>query len=834
MSERVGKVRNRAPAPIQVTAEQIIRGAQEFREEPFVPTATIIRSEAELKEYRQNKRKEFETLVTRKGRERPNVWLRYAKWEAEQNDLERARSVYERAIEVDPRNSGFWMRYAMMEMANKMVNHARNIFDRATRILPRYEAFWLKWCQMEETIGNISGARSVLERWISLDPPPEPEAWNVYINFEIRHENIEGARAIFERYLVKHNTVETYLKYAKFEAQHGDVDRARLIYERAVRELEEDANVPELFLAFTAFEESQKEYERARVIYKYALEHVPSVQAESLYERYAAFEKQYGTTTDTEQVVIAKRRFYFEEELKKNPFNYDMWFDFARMEERVVLDLAAALPDDVVETMRRQLEDEARLQMLNSSSNQMTTDPQPTVGPAKGTSEYEDLRLQVLAKQNPTLHNRVREVYERAIAQVPAPSNPQKGYVPTDKRNWRRYIYLWVNYAVYEELVAGDMDRARQVMKTCLDLIPHKIFTFSHVWLHAAHLEIRAKNLPGARKLLGYSMGICPREKVIKGYLDFELQLGNMDRCREISTKYVELFPAVSESWIRFAQMETSLRELERARAIYELALDQGRETMTEDSLEEVWKAYINFERSEANPEKVRALYQRRLQIQDLGIAKRCSYWCEWATWEAQGPDVAGLEGEQKSSISLSERAEASRKVWNAAEGSFKKEIQAASQLVQDLQQHLQQIISSLKQTRGENYATDGLPPSEEEVDAVNRLSDALTIMCAAKEARFKVLEAQIQCEQQYLSEDSASTSRIKEITSRMPQKLRKRKRVFVAQFGTSWSEISEGYIEYVFPEETATTAKTNKLAEVAKLWKLRQQQQQQAAVKQE
>ena len=39
--------------------------------------------------------------------------------------------------------------------------------------------------------------------------------------------------------------------------------------------------------------------------------------------------------------------------------------------------------------------------------------------------------------------DRVREVYERAVAQVP----------PGDmKRHWRRYIFLWLNYALFEEI----------------------------------------------------------------------------------------------------------------------------------------------------------------------------------------------------------------------------------------------------------------------------------------------------------------------------------------------------------------------------------------------
>lgn len=38
---------------------------------------------------------------------------------------------------------------------------------------------------------------------------------------------------------------------------------------------------------------------------------------------------------------------------------------------------------------------------------------------------------------------RVREVYERAVAQVPPGS---------EKRYWRRYIFLWLDYALFEEI----------------------------------------------------------------------------------------------------------------------------------------------------------------------------------------------------------------------------------------------------------------------------------------------------------------------------------------------------------------------------------------------
>ena len=66
------------------------------------------------------------------------------------------------------------------------------------------------------------------------------------------------------------------------------------------------------------------------------------------------------------------------------------------------------------------------------------------------------------------------EAYERAIANVP----PSK-----EKRFWRRYIYLWIYYAVFLELDANELEKARNVYKRCIECIPHKSFTFGKVCL---------------------------------------------------------------------------------------------------------------------------------------------------------------------------------------------------------------------------------------------------------------------------------------------------------------------------------------------------------------
>lgn len=70
-----------------------------------------------------------------------------------------------------------------------------------------------------------------------------------------------------------------------------------------------------------------------------------------------------------------------------------------------------------------------------------------------------------------------------------------------------------------------DYDRARQIYRTALQIIPHKQFTFAKVWLLFAMFEVRRLDLPAARKLLGAAVGMCPKEKLFKGYIQLELDV---------------------------------------------------------------------------------------------------------------------------------------------------------------------------------------------------------------------------------------------------------------------------------------------------------------------
>ncbi|VDL50581.1 unnamed protein product [Hymenolepis diminuta] len=592
---KFAKVKNKTPAPIQITAEQILREAKnrELEVAPVAPTQKITNL-AELRDFQLRKRKDYEDNI-RKNRLAMQNWIKYAKFEESQGELQRARSIFERALDVDFRNIGLWLKYADMEMRNKQVNHARNLWDRAVALIPRANQFWYKYTYMEELLGNVAGARQVFERWMEWEP--EEQAWHAYINFELRYKELQRARLIYERFVLVNPEPKNWVKYAKFEERNNYINSARKVFERAVEFYGTDNPQARLFIEFARFEERQKEHDRARVIYKYALDNLPSDECPEIYKAYTLHEKKYGDRLAIEGVILNKRKFQYESEVEANPHNYDVWFDYVRLMEE------------------------------------------------EGSVEQ------------------TRELYERAVANVP----PVK-----EKRYWRRYIYLWINYAFYEELTVADVERTREVYNFALRLIPHKKFTFAKMWLYAAKFEIRQKQLTAARKLLGTALGKCPKAKLFRGYIELEIQLREFDRCRKLYDKFLEFSPENCTTWMRYAEIEALLDEVERARAIYELAISQPLLDMPEI----LWKAYIDYEIEQREWDRARALYRRLMEK-----TQHVKVWLSLANFELCAQDAVEVEegnADSETAMATNEREgraaiERSRAVYREANQALRK-----------------------------------------------------------------------------------------------------------------------------------------------------------------
>ncbi|KAL2019235.1 hypothetical protein VTK56DRAFT_9962 [Thermocarpiscus australiensis] len=587
------RVKNKAPAPVQISAEQLLREAVDRQETALQKPTQRFADLEELKEYQGRKRREFEDYI-RRNRLRLHNWFQYAQWELEQKDFARARSVFERALDVHPNNTQLWIRYIEAEIKNRNINHARNLLDRAVTRLPRVSKLWYKYLYVMEMLGDIPGTRQVFDRWMKWEP--DEDAWNAYIKLEKRYGEYDRARQIFRAFTAVHPEPRTWLKWAKFEEEYGTSDMVREVFQTAIQTIAEtlgDDEVDErLFIAFARYEARQKEYERARAIYKFGLDNLPRSRSMALHAQYTTFEKQFGDREGVEDVVLTKRRRLYEEQVKENPKNYDVWFDFARLEE------------------------------------------------SGGDAD------------------RVREVYERAIAQVP----------PTqEKRHWRRYIFLFLFYAIWEERGAKDIERARQIYDTALGLVPHKKFTFAKLWVAKAHFEIRQGQLTAARKTLGRAIGMCPKDKLFREYISLEQRLYEFDRCRTLYEKHALYNPSNCQTWIKWAELERGLDDLDRTRAIFELAISQP----VLDMPEVVWKAYIDFEEEEGEYDRTRELYERLLEK-----ANHPKVWISYAQFEINIPeaDEGAEEGEEEAEERpVSEEAKArARKVFERAHKSMK------------------------------------------------------------------------------------------------------------------------------------------------------------------
>ena len=579
------RIKNRAPAAIQISSEQILREAAD-RQEAHVPEPIVkIHDAEEYQAHLRDRRKHFEDNI-RYRREHIGNWVKYARFEEDNKEYERARSIFERSLEVDHRSSELWLRYAEFELRNEFVNHARNVLDRAVQLLPRVDFLWYKYVFLEETVGDIPKCRAVFERWMKWQP--DDNAWLSFARFETRHatDGLDRAQAVLRTYVNTYPSARSFLRFAKWaEYEAKQIPLARTIFEATLSELPpEEVKQARVFMQFASFEERQGEHERARVIYRHAVDLLKlgednrdsedavtsdyeKSKRDELYKAYISFEKKHGDREGIEQLVLTKQRAQYKKRMEMDPFDYDGWFEWAKMEEEA---------------------------------------PSPT----------------------PAI---VRDIYEQAVAQVP-PSNM--------KDDWRRYIYLWIYYAVYEEMTNRDLDRAAQVYRTCLSLIPHETFSFAKIWILAAQLHVRRKDLTAARKLLGKALGMCGKEKIYIAYIAMELALGEVERCRTLYNNYLKAMPHNCQAWSKYAQLEKAVGETDRCRALYELAVAQP----ALDMPELLWKGYIDFEIDEGEADRARQLYQRLLEK-----TAHVKVWISWAQFEAtQRLGGKGLEAARR------------------------------------------------------------------------------------------------------------------------------------------------------------------------------------------
>ena len=396
--------------------------------------------------------------------------------------------------------------------------------------------------------------------------------------------NVAGARQVFERWMKWEPDHQGWRAYIKMELRYDEVDRARGVYERYVR----CHPTVKAWVNYAKFEGKLGERERARQVYETAVRELGlDANTIDLFQKFAQFE-EFCKEFDRARAIY---KYALDNVPRKQA--EELYSDYVRFEKK--------------HGDRNEIED------VISRKKRFQYEEDLKANPSAYDTWFDYLRLE----EGSGTHDQVRELYERAISNVPPAQ---------EKRFWRRYIYLWINYALYEELEAEDAGRTREVYQQCLKFIPHRTFSFSKVWILAAQFEVRQRNLSGARKTYGRAIGMAPKKKIFDSYIEMEMQLGNVDRCRALYEKYLEVMPSSCDAWCKFADLERNLGETERTRAIFELAVQQ----QMLDKPENLWKMYIDFEIGEGERERARDLYERLMER-----TKHVKVWISFARFEA-------------------------------------------------------------------------------------------------------------------------------------------------------------------------------------------------------
>jgi crooked neck len=282
--------------------------------------------------------------------------------------------------------------------------------------------------------------------------------------------------------------------------------------------------------------------------------------------------------------------------------------------------------------------------------------------------------------------------------------------------------------------------------------------------------------------VLGTAIGLCGKEKIFKGYVELELSLKEFDRARKLYERALEWDPSNSKSWIRFAELERNLFDIERARAIYDLAIRQSTESSGLDMPEVVWKAWIDFEFEEREWHNVQQLYERLLE--------RTGHVKVWISF-AQSWMAAAIAEEEDEDDDDDEEEDGNEEEEGGEEDVPKQKTLTEEQLVSRKAKRQEAVVKSR--------------------DTFDRAYRDLK-MKGLKEERVVVLEAWKTFESNHGDEEG-----LQAVQAKMPRVVKKRR---AAESGQGMEE----YYDMLFPDDEDAKAKPSfALLQAAHAWRAKQ-----------
>lgn len=284
-----------------------------------------------------------------------SLWVEFAKFYEVNSQLEDARTVFEKATQVEYAKvddlAAIWCEWAEMEIRQENFQNALDLMYRSTLIsknkinyndesetvqtrLHKSLKLWSMYADLEESFGTFKSCKSVYDRIIDLricTPqiiinygmfldehnyfeeafrayekgialfkwPNVFDIWNTYLTkFLSRYSGsqLERARDLFEQCIENcpPDLVKNFfLLYAKLEEEHGLARHVMTVYERAVSSVQE-SDMYDLFNLYIKKAAEIYGIPRTRPIYEKAIEMLPEIKSREMCVKFAEMETKLG------------------------------------------------------------------------------------------------------------------------------------------------------------------------------------------------------------------------------------------------------------------------------------------------------------------------------------------------------------------------------------------------------------------------------------------------------------------------------------------------------------------------------------------------------------
>lgn len=503
----------------------------------------------------------------------------------------RKRTEFESYLKRNRLDVKQWMRYAVFEIEQHDMRRARSIFERALRVHISYVPLWIRYIESELKLGYINHARNILERAITKLPRVD-KLWYKYLIVEESLAHFDIVRTLFQKWC----------------------------------SLEPAAHVWD---SFTDFEVRQERYEDVRNIYsKYVLIH-PQF---STWRKWINFEVRYGSTKTVRSVYSLALDALIAYSESRNELVDDcinLIVEFSKWEalQKEYIRSKSLLEIAIQKWPKSNTLNNALLQFEREHGTAETLENTIILNRKK---HYEDilnekvydydtwlLYLQLLENNYPKL---VMEAF----------SNVLNAAIPTSRtkdKYWKQYILIWIKYLTFLELTINDIPLCGQKFEELIhNIIPNDDFTFSKIWILYAEFEIRQDNLEKARSILGRSLGLCPKRKTFKYYIDLETKLREFDRVRILYENFLKFDPLNLDTWRAYVEFEDSLGDEVRVRSVCMIPIQNNIGLFSKSFQLHLLEILIDYEMEYQNFDNIEPLLKKQVELSNFTVEAWTDY----------------------------------------------------------------------------------------------------------------------------------------------------------------------------------------------------------------